>query len=133
MAFVLANLLVYFAGWSTVFWVYTFGAVGLVVFALHQFRLPARRRSHVEWRSAQWIVPWLAGLAVISWQGRYASTPSTVFGIALNPQNHLPNWWDLAIVAAFSSIVYAWAVSVSLSSAKVRAAIAELAAEAAVD
>ena len=55
-------------------------------------------------------LPWLAGLLILSWLGRYNGSPPTVFGVTLLATNHLPNWCDLATIAAFSLVIYYWAV-----------------------
>jgi amino acid transporter len=131
-AFIFANMIVYFAGWSTIFWLYVFTAVGFVIFGVYQALIPKERRTIIDWRAAQWIIPWLVGLAIISWQGRYTSTPSTVFGITLLPTLRIPNWWDLAIIAVFSLAIFYWAVAVSMSREKVHEAVEDVEREASV-
>jgi amino acid transporter len=130
LAFVLANFIVYFAGWSTIFWLYMFIVAGFLIFAIYQAAIPAERRTIIDWRAAVWIIPWLVGLAVISWQGQYTSTPSTVFGLTLTPTLNLPTWWDLLVIAAFSLVIYYWAVAVSMSRDKVQAAVEDVEHEA---
>ena len=133
LSFIAANCIVYFAGFSTIFWLYVFVAIGFVAFGIYQVSLPAERRTIIDWRAAQWIIPWLIGIAIISWQGRYTSTPDTVFGITLKPTLRIPNWWDLAVIAAFSLLIYYWAVAVSMSRDKVHAAVEDVEAEASVE
>jgi amino acid transporter len=130
LSFVLANCIVYFAGWSTIFWLYMFTLLGFIIFAIYQFSIPRERRTIIDWRAAGWVIPWLIGLAIISWQGQYTSTPSTVFGLTLDPTGNLPTWWDLGVIAVFSLIIYYWAVAVSMSKDKVRAAVEEVEQEA---
>jgi len=57
-------------------------------------RLPAAERGPLDVRSASWIVPWLLGLVVIGYFGRYGGT------------NAIPNWWDLVLVSGFSIVIY---------------------------
>lgn len=45
----------------------------------------------------------------------------------------LPNWWDLFTVAAFSLVIYYWAVHSTLSHDKVQAAVEDVEAEASVE
>jgi amino acid transporter len=130
LSFVLANCIVYFAGWSTIFWLYMFTLLGFIIFAIYQFSIPRERRTIIDWRAAGWVIPWLIGLAIISWQGQYTSTPSTVFGLTLDPTGNLPTWWDLGVIAVFSLVIYYWAVAVSMSKDKVRAAVEEVEQEA---
>ncbi len=131
LSFVFANMIIYFAGWSTIFWLYMFIVVGLLIFAGYQASIPAERRTIIDWRAASWLVPWLIGLAIISWQGQYTSSPSTVFGLTLNPTLNLPTWWDLLVLAVWALAVYYWAVAVTMSTDKVQAAVNDVENEAA--
>ena len=130
VAFICANFIVYFAGFSTIFWLYVFVAVGFVIFAGYQAALPPPRRTIIEWRSAYWIVPWLAALIIVSWLGNYDGVPPTVFGVTLLAIHHLGQWVDLAVLAAVSLAIYYWAVHSGMSAAKVRAAVESVEAEA---
>ena len=133
LAFICADMLVYFAGFSTVFWLYVLIALGFAAFALYQASLPAGRRTIIDRRAAAWIIPWLAGLIIISWLGRYNGSPPTVFGVTLLATKHLPNWWDLLVLAAFSLGIYYWAVHSTMSHQHVHAAVEELETEASVE
>jgi amino acid transporter len=130
LAFIFANCIVYFAGFSTIFWLYVLIAVGFIGFAIYQVSLPRERRTIIDWRAAQWILPWLVGLIVISWLGRYDGDPPTVFGVTLLATKHLPNWVDIGVLAAFSLAIYYWAVAVTMPAAKVQAAVADVENEA---
>lgn len=133
LAFIFANMLVYFAGFSTVFWLYVLIALGFVAFLIYQASIPAERRTIIDRRAAAWIMPWLAGLLIVSWLGRYNGSPPTVFGVTLLATEHLPNWWDLLILAAFSPGIYYWAVHSTMSREHVQAAVEELETEASVE
>jgi amino acid transporter len=131
LSFIFANMIIYFAGWSTIFWLYMFIIIGLLIFAGYQASIPAERRTIIDWRAASWLVPWLIGLAIISWQGQYTSSPSTVFGLTLNPTLNLPTLWDLLVLAVWALVVYYWAVAVTMSTDKVQAAVQDVENEAA--
>jgi amino acid transporter len=133
LAFIFANCIVYFAGWSNVFWLYMFIVVGFIVFALYQLSIPGHRRTTIEWRSAYWIVPWLLGLGIISWQGQYTSSTTTVFGLTLNPTLRIGQWWDLGLIAIFSLAIYYWAVYSGMPRSKVQEAVESVEAEASVE
>ena len=47
--------------------------------------------------------------------------------------NHLPNWWDLAAIAAFSLVIYYWAVHSTLPHQRVSAAVEQVETEASVE
>lgn len=133
IAFIAANMFVYFSGFSTVFWLYVFIAVGIIIFLVYQATLPAARRTIFEWNSANWIVPWLVGLLVISWLGNYDGSPPTVFGITLLSTHHLHQWWDVLAIALMSLYVYYWAANSAMPTVKVQAAVAEVEAEASIE
>jgi amino acid transporter len=130
LAFVCANCIVYFAGFSTIFWLYVLVIIGFLAFAGYQASIPADRRSIIDWRASQWLLPWLAGLIIISWLGRYDGSPPTVFGLTLLATKHLANWLDLGVLAVFSLAIYYWAVASTLSRDKVQAAVRDVEAEA---
>jgi amino acid transporter len=130
LAFVFANCIVYFAGFSTIFWLYVLIAIGFIGFAVYQISLPSERRTIIDWRAAQWILPWLVGLIIVSWLGRYDGDPPTVFGVTLLATKHLPNWVDLGVLAVFSLAIYYWAVAVTMPAEKVQAAVADVENEA---
>src|SRR5262249_59741169 len=102
LAFIFANLLVYFAGFSTVFWLEVLIVLGFLAFAIYQVRLPAARRTIIDPRAAAWVLPWLAGLLLLSWLGRYNGSPPTVFGLTMAAPLLLPHLWDLAPLPPFS-------------------------------
>jgi amino acid transporter len=131
LAFILANIVVYVSGFSTMFWMEMFILAGFIIFALYQISIPAQRRAILDLRSAYWLVPWLVGLLIISWQGRYQA--GAVFGLNLVATNRLPNWIDLLVVAAWSLVIYYWATNTALAKDKVQVAVREVEAEAAIE
>jgi len=133
LAFICANFIVYFSGYSTLVWLYVMIAIGFVIFAAYQVCLPSQRRTIIEWRSSYWIVPWLAGLLIISWLGRYNSSLTEIFGVNLVATMRLPKWIDLLVLAVFSLAIYYWTVSSAMPTAKVQAAVQNVEAEASVE
>ena len=133
LAFILANIVVYVAGYSTLFWLDVFIAAGFVIFLLFQVATPPDKRTILNVRSAWWIVPWLGGLLVISWLGRYTSSPDKVFGLTLDATNRIGNWYDLLVVAVWSLIIYFVATNSGLPTEKVQQAVADVETEASVE
>ena len=133
IAFIAANMFVYFSGYSTVFWLYMFILIGVIIFAVYQFSIAKERRTIIEWRSAYWIVPWLLVLLLIAWLGNYDGSPPTVFGLTLLATHRLHQWWDILAVAALALAVYYWATFSGMSTVKVREAVGDVETEASVE
>src|SRR5215471_2929177 len=107
--------------------------LGYIIFGVYQATLPKDRRTIIEWRSAYWILPWLAGLLVFSWLGQYDASTPKIFGITLLATHHIAQWWDLGVITAFSLLIYYWAVNSGLPLAKVQEAVEAVEAEASVE
>jgi amino acid transporter len=111
-AFVSANLIIYWSSFAAIWKLCLALVVGLVIFGVTRMRLPADERAPLYVRSAVWIAPWLLGLVVIGYFGRYGGN------------NTIPNWWDLALVTAFSLGIYEVAERLALTGDQVRQLIA---------
>jgi amino acid transporter len=133
LAFIAANIVVYVSGYSTIFWLEMFIAVGFIIFGLYQVSLPADKRTILDLRSATWLVPWLVALLVLSWLGRYDGNPTHVFGLTLVASQRLGNWYDLLAVAAMSLVIYYWATNTAMKPEKVQEAVAEVESEASIE
>ena len=101
-AFCCANLIMYWGGFDTTWKLTAAMALGLLLFGIGAARgnTGAQRTS----RNALWMIPWFGGQVIIGWIGRYGGG-----------RNLLPNWIDIAIVLAFSLVIFYWAVSLSLN------------------
>jgi amino acid transporter len=112
LAFVVANLLIYWSGFEVI---WKLGVVLVIGYVLIGISMAFdQNRPPLDWRSAIWLPVWLIGMGIISWQGQYA-------GGAVRPPlntNHIPFWWDMVIVAAFGLIIYYWAMATRLSTAE---------------
>ena len=107
-AFVSANLIIYWSSYEATWKLCLALLVGLVIFVVNRWRLPAADRGPLDSRSAVWVWPWLAGLVVIGYFGRYGGSKA------------IPNWWDLVIVVVFAVVMYEVAEKVALNGAQVR-------------
>lgn len=120
LAFVMANEIIYWTSWATVEKLMLAILAGYLLFAVAYATGHPMERPPLDPRSLAWIVPWLAGLAVISYLGQYGGT------------RLIPEWVDLGVVAAFSLVICYVAVAFSLPSYRVAAAVATDQQEAAV-
>ncbi len=108
-AFIIADLLVYWSGFEVVWKLGVVLVIGYVIMGVLIARDP--QRPPLDWKNALWMPVWLVGLGIISWQGQYSGG---AVAAPLNT-NNIPFWWDMIIVAAFSLIIYYWAMATKLS------------------
>jgi amino acid transporter len=115
VAFVVANLIIYFSGWDIIWRLGVAIVIGYVIIALSMADNP--NAPSLEWRSALWLPVYLVGLGLISWQGDYCSAgPSST--VSCGATNNLPLWYDMVIIAAFSLAIYYWAMVTRLPDEK---------------
>jgi amino acid transporter len=108
-AFVVADLLIYWSGFEVV---WKLGVVLIIGYVLMGISMAFDKdRPPLDWKSAVWLPVWLVGLGIISWQGQFSG------GGVASPvnTNRIPFWWDIVIVAAFSLVIYFWAMATKLS------------------
>jgi amino acid transporter len=107
VAFMVANLIIYWSGF-TVLW--KLGVVLVIGYVLIGISMAFdEERPPLDWKAAQWLPVWLIGMGIISWMGQYSGESSTA-----PPLNtgRIPFWWDMVAVAGFSLIIYFWARAV---------------------
>ena len=104
VAFIVANLLIYWSGFEVIWKLGIVLVIGYVVIGVTMAF--DKERPPLDWKNAIWLPAWLIGLGVISWQGQYGG------GAELAPvnTNNIPFWWDIVVVAGFSVAIYAWAM-----------------------
>jgi amino acid transporter len=112
-AFIIADLLIYWSGFEVVWKLGIVLIIGYVI--IGAFMVFDPQRSPLDWKSAVWLPVWLIGMGIISWQGQYSGAASA----DKHPQPptntfNIPFWWDILIVAAFSLLIYYWAMRAKL-------------------
>ncbi|HEY1643920.1 MAG TPA: APC family permease [Streptosporangiaceae bacterium] len=114
VAFIVADLLIYWSGFEVI---WKLGIVLVIGYVLIGVAMAFdRHRPPLDWKSAVWLPVWLIGMGIISWQGQYS-------GGAVKPPlntNHIPFWWDMLIVLVFSLVIYFWAMATKLPSAEMQ-------------
>jgi amino acid transporter len=125
IAFYASNLIVYWAGWTVDWKLFVTVLIGFVLLVF--FQLTGKGTApRLDWRAgATWVIPWLAGLALISYFGDYPEQKAD----AGNTGDITFGWGFLALLG-LSIIVYALALSVRLPRGRMQANIQETAAEA---
>ena len=113
VAFVVANLVIYWTGWEILWKLLAAIALGFVLLALAYFT--NQERAPLDWRAGSWLFPYFVGLGVLSYIG-----PEDFQGLGL-----IPFGWDILLVAVFSLAIYYYAISVRLTTEEVRGHVAD--------
>lgn len=106
LAFLSSNLIVYWSGWETEWKLSLAVLLGFAVLVAHE-ALRGRHTPRMDFRAGFWVLPWLGGLALISWLGSYpqASAQAGNLGV-LGLGSAIP------VIAIFSALImglaYAW-------------------------
>jgi amino acid transporter len=123
VAFVVADLLIYWSGFEVVWKLGIVLVIGYVILGV--LMAFDKERPPLNIRSAVWLPVWLIGLGIISWQGQSGG------GAVLSPvnTNNIPFWWDIVVVAAFSIAIYFWAMHSRLPREEMMALVEKQASE----
>ncbi|MGN6742089.1 MAG: hypothetical protein ACTHJL_02165, partial [Amnibacterium sp.] len=119
LAFYSANLIVWFAGWETNSKLFLTIVIGYVLLLV--LELIGRGKAHkppLEVRSGWWVLPWLAGLALIGWLLDPLTRPA-LFG------------WGFLVNAVWSGFIYWLAIRQGLDDRQRREHIEDAEREAA--
>ncbi len=111
LGFIIANFIIYWSGFEVIWKLGICIVIGYVIIGvLMIFDQQRPKMDAAAWRAASWLPVYLIGMGIISWQGQYSG------GAVLAPvnTNHIPLWADLGIIAAFSLVIYYWAMAVKL-------------------
>ncbi len=109
LGFVIANVIVLFAGWTTDWKLFAAIGIGLVLLAVSQLSRPREQRVRLDWAASIWMWPWLLGLMALSYLSSFEGG-----------QNDLHFGVDMAVTAVFSLGIYFFALSRRLSEEQVR-------------
>ncbi len=112
-AFCSANLIIYWGGFDSTWKLGCAMVVGLALFAGGVLR--SRTGAQRTLRNSFWIAPWLGGLVLIGWLGRYGEGSLSI----------IPNWVDVIVVTVFALVIFYWAVNMALSKEGTEAAVAK--------
>jgi amino acid transporter len=106
LAFIICSMLIYWSGFTTVWKLGVCLVIGYILIGICM--VFDQQRPPLEWKSAYWLVPYLIGMGIISWQGQYGGGAPPV------NTGRIPFWWDFLVVAGFSLAIYYWAIFTSL-------------------
>jgi amino acid transporter len=104
LAFVVANLLILWSGWTTDYKLGIAILIGYAILATNRLLKLNPVAPVLNLRAAAWLPVYLVGMGLIV----YLSD----FGPLTHPW--FPLWWDMVAVAVFSLAIFAWAQRVAL-------------------
>ncbi len=110
-AFAVATLVVYWSGWDTV-WRLGIALMAGMVLLLVRFR---GRLDEMDVTEALWLVPYLAGIGLISYLGQFGD----------GALKQIPFGWDIVLCTLFSAVIFTLAVRSALRDEKFQQYIAE--------
>jgi amino acid transporter len=109
LAFVVANLLILWSGWTTDYKLGIAILLGYVILAANRgFKLNPTT-PEFELRSAAWLPVYLVGMGLIVYLSDFGPTAHPWF----------PLWWDILAVAVFCLAIYYWALRLALPTEKI--------------
>ena len=116
LAFVVANLLILWTGWDTVWRLGVAITIGYVILAVTRIFGLNPRSPQLDLRAASWLPVYLVGMGAIVYLSDFGPMTNPVF----------PLWWDMVAVAIFSAIVYFWAMAVALPTERIEQMIGDV-------
>lgn len=119
IAFIVANLVIYWSTWEVIWKVEVAMVFGLVLLVIGHIVNPSELTPTLDWKGATWVWPYFIGLGVLSYLG-----PTDFSGIGV-----IPFGWDILVMAIFSLAIYYLAISVRLTTEEVRGHVADARAE----
>lgn len=112
LAFIASNWIIFWAGFSTVSWLFSLIAIGFAAYVVY-FHLVARNPAReFGWRQISWLLPWFGGMWILSALGGQGGG----LGVLSFPV-------EIVVIALWSLLVLALAMRLSLDPHETRRAI----------
>ncbi|HWG25711.1 APC family permease [Actinospica sp.] len=119
LAFVVANLVIFWSGWPTLEGLGIAILLGYVILIVTQVFKLNPTSLILDLKAAGWLPVYLVGMGAIDWMSDFGPGHSFAFK---SPVIHA--WWsDILVVTVFSLVIYYWAQAVSLTKEKIDLAI----------
>jgi amino acid transporter len=99
LAFFSSNLIVFWSGWDVVWKLMATVLLGFILLAVHETGW-GKHTPKLDFRSGFWVLPWLAGLTIISWLGRYPELDKHAGNLGI-----LELGSGVMVIAVFSALI----------------------------
>src|SRR3984957_8132544 len=132
LAFAGAGWVILFSGWQTYSTLVLALLLGYaLIWVSYSLKLNPRAPA-MDWQAAQWIIPWIIGMGVISYLSAFG--PGGIVGgigffkhvLPLGGTDHIGLWGGIIASGAFNLIIYYWAISQRLPESKVDEYVADV-------
>jgi amino acid transporter len=117
IAFIIANLIILWAGWDTDWKLGVSILIGYAILVGNRLLRLNPHKPTLNWRAASWLLPYLIGMGLIVYFSDFGPKGDAA---------PIPFGWDALVVAAWSSIIYAWAMAVALPREEIEEMIGEV-------
>jgi amino acid transporter len=124
LAFLSSNLIVFWSGWDVVWKLMLAVLLGFVLMGIHEIGW-GRHTPKLDMRAGFWMLPWLGGVTLISWLGRYPSLDRHAGNLG-----YLDMVSGLVVIVIFSAAIMALAHAFRLRGERVTGQLQAPAAEA---
>ncbi|HKT41327.1 MAG TPA: APC family permease [Rhodanobacteraceae bacterium] len=113
LAFLSSNLIVFWSGWDVVWKLMVAVLLGFVLLAIHETGW-GRHTPKLDLRAGFWMLPWLGGVTLISWLGRYPGLDKHAGNLG-----YLDMVSGLVVIVIFSAAIMALAQALRLRGERV--------------
>lgn len=110
IAFIVANLLILWSGWTTDWKLGVAILIGYVILIANRVFNLNPTSPLLDFKAAQWLPVYLIGMGLIVYLSDFGPLSSPVF----------PLWWDMLAVAVFSLGIFYWAMRVALPADRIQ-------------
>jgi amino acid transporter len=114
LAFIVSGLIILWSGWDTDWKLGIAILIGYAILAVSRIFHLNDKPTHLNWRAASWLPVYLVGMGVI------------VYISDFGPVGALGDIAGILVVAAFSLVIYFWAMAVSLSAEEIEEMVNEV-------
>jgi amino acid transporter len=124
LSFVMANFIVYWAGWGAYSTLMATLVLGFLLIGISRALNLNSNQPKIDWGAWKWLTPYFLGMGMISYFGGFG-TSGMLGGIGkfhnvwVGGNGDLPLWWDLLVVGIFSLGIYYLAVANRLTEPEV--------------
>ncbi len=117
LAFIVANLIILWTGWETIWKLGVSILVGYAILVANRVLHLNEHKPTLDWRAASWLIPYLLGMGVIVYFSSFGPEGDNAL---------IPFGWDALVVGIWSLVIYYWAMAVALETHQIEEMLHEV-------